>query len=115
MSAAPQLDLFRMDPKSPNCAFLVELLKGQDWRTAAELLKAIGHDDTESGRRSLRAVAEASEGRIAGGQKGYKLVDEMTIEEFKHYRDWMLSQARKMESRVIQADKVFYSRQPVPV
>jgi len=116
MSTASQIDLplFKADPKSPNFSFMIELLTGKDWQTSRELLTRIGRPDTDGNRRSLRAVAEASEGRIAGGQKGYKLVEQMTAEEFHHYRNWMLSQTTKMERRILQSDKVFYGRKPVP-
>lgn len=107
------LKLGDIDPKKIKFDFMIELLKGQDWRTAADLLKAIGCNDSESARRSLRNVAQASEGQIAGGQLGYKLVSEMTQEEYNHWRNWMKSQADEMTARVLASDKVFYRRRPV--
>ena len=82
--------------------------------TAAQILQEIGTADTDTARRRLRATAEASEGRIAGGQLGYKRVDAMTGEEFQHFRNWMLSQAGAMQRRIVQADKVWYARNPAP-
>jgi hypothetical protein len=98
----------------PDAEWLVNLLKGRDWLTAGDILRQIGSPDTDTARRKLRATAEASEGRVAGGQKGYKLVRQMTGEEFHHYRNWMLSQARRMESRIVLSDAVFYAKNPVP-
>ena len=109
----PLLPLFRIDPKSANFSFMIELLKGTGWRTAADLLKAIGAPDNDTNRRSLRALAEASGGLIAGGQQGYKLVEEMTAEEYNRYRNWMKSQADRMTGRILASDKVFYRRQPI--
>jgi hypothetical protein len=93
--------------------WMVALLQGRDWLTAAEVLRAVGAADTEGARRRLRASAEASAGRIAGGQRGYKLVEEMTREEFGHFRNWMLSQAGAMQRRIVAADRVWYARNAV--
>jgi hypothetical protein len=64
------------------------------------------------GDRKIRALAAASKGRIAGGQRGYKLIGEMTRDEFNHWRNWMLSQSAEMEARVVAADKIWFARQP---
>jgi len=100
--------------EKPDCSWLVEMLRGRDWMTAAEILVASGRPNTESQRRWIREVADWSDGQIGGGQKGYKLVKEMTIEEFDHVRNSMLSQAREMQRRVVEMDRQFYPRQPVP-
>jgi hypothetical protein len=94
--------------------WLVMLLKDRDWLTAGQILQEIGSTDTDAARRRLRATAEASAGRIAGGQRGYKLTEEMTREEFGHFRNWMLGQATAMQRRITLSDKVWYSRNPVP-
>lgn len=115
MTAAPQIELplFRVRPGSDNVEFLVELLRGQDWLTSCELCQKLQWNFTESNRRRFRSIADASGGRIAGGQRGYKLVREMTGEEYQHFRNWMKSQADHMTARIIEADHIFYSRQPV--
>ena len=107
-----ELGFFEADPIISE--WLVDLLKGRDWLKAGAILKEIGLPDSDSARRRLHATAEASKGRIAGGQQGYKLVAEMKQEEFYHFRDWMLSQAKAMQRRICQADKVWYNRQAVP-
>jgi hypothetical protein len=111
---APQLafDFFAVKPI--NADWLVSLLKDKGWVRASDILLQIGAPDTDTGRRQLRATAEASEGRVASGQLGYKLFEHMTKAEFDHFCAWMLSQAGKMQLRVTQVQKVFYARHPVP-
>ena len=108
------LPLFKTDAKQPAVDWMIAFLCGRDWTTASEMCQQIGVANTDGHRRSLRAAAEASEGRIAGGQRGYKLVAEMTKEEYNHFRNWMLSQTAKMEYRIVQSDRVFFGRQPIP-
>lgn len=110
----PKLPLPEIAPNDPNIDFLVQLLTGKDWLTAAAVITATEHvTGTRWCDRKVRALAKASKGRIAGGQKGYKLVMEMTAEEYQHYRNWMLSQSDEMKQRVIDSDKIFYARKPV--
>jgi hypothetical protein len=116
----PQLELpmFKIRPASENVQALIELLRGHDWLTSRQLAAQIGWSDEtprerEDNGRKLRAIAAASNGRIAGGQRGYKLVSEMTGDEFHHFRNWMKSQADTMTARIVEADRVFYSRQAV--
>jgi hypothetical protein len=109
-------DGFEIRPDDPNILFLVEQLAGSGWRTAKELsasIEARVNVGRKVGERYLRALASASGGQIAGGQRGYKLVREMTVEEYQHWRNWMKSQSDEMCRRVLQSDKVFYGRQPV--
>lgn len=93
--------------------FLVTILKGKDWMTCVQILQVMGLPPTESNRRSVRDIVSNAEDEIAGGQEGYKLIDEMTRDEYLHWRNWMRSQARVMLRRVIKSDKRFYSRAPV--
>jgi hypothetical protein len=108
-----ELALVKPPPKNADWLFLVKILEGKDWLTAAEVLLAMGLPATDQNKRSVRALAEQSEGRIAGGQKGYKLVVAMTKEEFDHYQNWMIRQAETMKRRVIASQRVFYSRPKV--
>jgi hypothetical protein len=108
-----QPELFRVEPDDPNVEWLVRELAGMDWLTAAEILRHAQRPVTDGNKRWLRALAAASKGRVAGGQRGYKLVEEMTVEEYHHWRDWMKSQADFMTARILEADKVFYRRQKV--
>ncbi|MCW5558171.1 MAG: hypothetical protein KIT22_10120 [Verrucomicrobiae bacterium] len=88
---------------------VVCLLRGKDWITAAELLEAMGLPVTESAKRRIRAIASDSGGRIGGGQRGYKLVVEMTAEEYGHYDRWMAHQEAEMQRRRMESSQVFYS------
>ena len=55
---------------------MIASLRGAGWLTAKQL-----GADRESDKRILRAIAEASEGQIISGQKGYKLTLEATPED----------------------------------
>lgn len=100
-------------PSKLDCSRLVDVLRGRDWRTSKEILFAFGESNSESNRRKVRAMASASAGKVAGGQKGYKLVEEMTREEFQHYRNWMASQAEEMRRRVVLSDHLWFKRKSV--
>ena len=106
--------LFAVDPDNPNVEWLVGALRHEGgWLTAAQLCERAGRPVNDQNRRWVRALADASEGRVAGGQRGYKLVEQMIAEEYEHYRNWMLAQAGAMERRVIESDRVFYGRKAV--
>lgn len=110
-------DLLTWSPPAPSQAAiqgLLDVLSGGEWRTAVEVCSALGMDPTDTNRRKIRFLADASGGRIAGGQKGYKLVAKMQAEEYHHTRNWLLSQAREMQRRVLEMDKVWFARQPAP-
>jgi hypothetical protein len=113
MSRDSQLPLFDEKPKSQNVEWFVALLHGRDWVTAGELLAECRLDVTENNKRKLRALSEASEGRVCGHQKGYKLTSNMTHEEYNWWRNEWLKADAAIKSRVLQSDKVFYGRQPV--
>ena len=77
-----------------------------DWATAAQL-GAIG--DTQ--KRKLRALAEASDGQVISGQRGYRLARLATLAELDHAEAWLRSQARCMEERAVQIRLVRNARQ----
>lgn len=93
--------------------WMVTVLTRANWMSSESILSQAFKDCTETNKRKLRYLANHSEGRIAGGQRGYKLVVDMTADEFNHWRNAMASQAREMQTRVLQADKVFYRRQSI--
>lgn len=66
---------------------------GGKWATARHLSVA-GYTD-----RKLRAIAEASNGRIISGQKGYALLENCTPDEIDHAAGWLESQGKKMLQR----------------
>jgi hypothetical protein len=108
------LPLFQERPSNTNVEWLVTFLQGRDWTTAAEILAANQLPVTENHKRRLRAFADASGGRIAGHQKGYKLVKAMTGEEYTWWRNEWLKASDSIKERVIQSDHIFYGRQAVP-
>lgn len=87
----------RRKPSDDLCETFVGALAGKGWVTARELRDATGIDD-----RVLRMCAEASEGRVISGQKGYKLTAEATPGEIHHACAWLLSQAQRMTDRARQ-------------
>lgn len=96
-----------------NVAYLMAQLAGQDWQTAQQISERIGWTKpgtplAENEKRWMRACASASEGQIAGGQKGYKLIKSMPAEEYAHWRNAMMSQSDDMKRRVIESDIVFF-------
>lgn len=100
----------------PNVPYLIGVLQGRDWTTAREVVEIVRmQTNVKWCDRKVRELAQLSKGQIAGGQLGYKLVSLMTGEEFHHARNWMNSQATMMQRRVVEMDRVFYSRKPVEV
>lgn len=85
---------------------LIAKLAGRGWQTAEQL-----GADTESKKRSLRAVAEESEGQIISGQRGYKLTIEATEAELDEI-DWLRSQGKKMVRRWAKTRRVWHQHHP---
>jgi hypothetical protein len=106
MPAACQLEMVPIIAES-EVERMVLRLGGRDWITAAQLLRECDGPIGEAGKRQLRAIAEASEGRIAGGQQGYRLVADMTREELDHVCNAQMSQCSKMTERVRQMQAVW--------
>jgi hypothetical protein len=102
MISDPQLELPILPPRyeDPNIEYLVELLYGMDWVTAAELTQLISARIKENwSERKIRGLAEAASPEIISGQLGYRHIDSATLEEIHHFVQWMESQARKMIRR----------------
>lgn len=78
-------------------ARLRALLDGRGWRTARDLAAAMQTDD-----RTIRALANASQGQIIGGQRGYCLVSQASVQDVEHVERFLLSQARAMIERARQ-------------
>lgn len=110
---APTVPLFAVKAGHPNVELLVKLLHGQDWQTATQVLTAWSQTASDHNKRWVRALANASGGRVAGGQRGYKLIAEMTQAEYSHWRAWMTHQADEMRRRVIKADRVWFARKAI--
>jgi hypothetical protein len=91
--------------------WLVKFLDGRDWITAAHILVLLKKaPDSENEKRRIRALADASEGRICGHQKGYKLATSMTNVEYTWWRNEWLKSSDAIRARVMESDKIFYGR-----
>jgi hypothetical protein len=93
----PQLEfsLSRAEVCDPNVQFFIEhLRRNPTWHTSKQIFQTLHWDE-----RTVRAYAEASDGFIISGQKGYKHIDHATPEEIHHTTAWMESQAKKMAQR----------------
>jgi len=78
---------------------LCATLKGRGWVYARDLAATSATLDD----RKLRAIANASDGRIISGQKGYRLLDgSAAIEDADRSATWLESQARQMLRRAAQ-------------
>lgn len=108
--AQPELGLFASAPGSEGLGRVLLLLDGRGWVLAADLLRLLELPVTESSKRKLREIANQSGGEIASGQGGYKLVRDMTHDEYHHFRNWMKRQADEMTARILRSDRVFFGR-----
>lgn len=99
-----QFDLFN-PPTKPALASgeldtLLRTLRGRDWMTRRQLEKETNFTD-----RTIRGLANASDGQIISGQKGYKLTRESTLEEIRHAANWLKHQAAEMQRRAIAIER----------
>jgi hypothetical protein len=109
------LPLFQEKPTSKNVEWFVAFLEGRDWITANDIFKDLGYTTvTENNKRKLRALADASAGRVCGHQKGYKLTRSMTKDEFDWWRNEILKISASLKARVVESDIVFFGRQGLP-
>lgn len=88
---------------------VVNLLRGQNWMTAEDILNHLELPVAETLKRRIRKIASDSGGRIGSGQRGYKLVAEMTAEEFSHCDRWMAHQESEMQRRRLEMTRVFHA------
>jgi len=105
-----QKELFTIAPADPNVEWLVESLRAaQEWRSADDILEAAGKPQTDYWRRWVRALAEASEGRVmsAPGSPGYKLTEQCTPEEMR-LAEAIRHQCSKMEARYVAIMRVWH-------
>jgi vacuolar-type H+-ATPase subunit C/Vma6 len=100
MQTQPEFPLILADPAPDLLADLLTLLRSRrTWLTASEILEAMGQPVTETGRRTIRKLAEQSDGQILSGQHGYRHLSHATAEEITHAANWLESQAFLMSSR----------------
>jgi hypothetical protein len=75
------------------------------WTTRAEFRQLIGLDD-----RAVRLGREASNGRIAYGQNGLKLIQDLTLDEYREYEGRLDADVRAAQLRKAQAQMRYHSR-----
>jgi len=95
-----------------NAAAIAALLRrSPDWLSAAAILARLQWPDTEANRRAVRYCIEQlflqqstnlsihQSDLVISGQRGYKHIDNSTVEEVRHFAHWMKSQGGKMVAR----------------
>lgn len=86
-------------------AQLIAALSGRGWIKAKALALTLGCDD-----RTIRARANASEGRIVSGQQGYALIESVTVEEANRAANWLEHQAKEMARRAAEIRRAMHRR-----
>lgn len=92
-----QIDLLSVADRSVDPSeveILIQCLRGKGWITRRLIERALGWND-----RTIRAVAQVSQGRVISGQKGYSLIEEATVEDANHAANWLKHQADQMTKR----------------
>jgi hypothetical protein len=98
MTAALQTELHLEAPSDESVDVVVAVLaQAMDWVTAGELCVKLGFHPTDTNKRKLRNLANASAGKIISGQKGYKHIRHATPEEITHAANWLRHQAKEMD------------------
>ncbi len=94
------LPLFTAAAADPNVITFTDLLRAApDWLTAAQCLAALNLPVTEANKRLTRAWAEASDGDIISGQRGYRHARKATPDEIAHAANWLDHQGDRMKLR----------------
>ena len=107
-----QPSLFDTAPPPPVTApasdtVLTRLLTRYDtWLTARQLTELLELPNSESGRRQVRDLADQSKGQVAGGNQGYRLITQMTDEEYSHALLRMRSMASEIINRLHEMEQV---------
>ena len=84
---------------------LITALTDRGWVSAKHLCQQLGTDD-----RTIREAASLSEGRVISGQKGYALIEAVTVEEANHAASWLEHQAKAMLSRAAAIRRAMHRR-----
>ena len=74
------------------------ILADGQWHTA----KAIKETEPQLDERTMRAIAERSDGELLSVQKGYRLTRFATAAEARHAESWLQSQGKKMIARAVE-------------
>lgn len=92
----------RMREKVPQ---LIAALSGRGWMKGKALANMLDTDD-----RTIRAIANASDGAIISGQKGYALTHEASVQDVQHAANWLRHQAQAMTRRAMRIEQSMHRR-----
>lgn len=98
---------FSTQPTKDDVEGFVELLCGRGWVHAHVLVAELNIN-----KRHLRALAEASKGRVISGNQGYRVTSEAASLEVDTCCDRLGSQGRRMIDRCSNIRAIWYSAQP---
>ena len=79
-------------------------LRARGWVAGAILAQELGAD-----LRTLRDAAHESGGRILGGQRGYCITTQASLEDVTATVNRLYSQAREMRERAVEIERVRHS------
>jgi hypothetical protein len=102
-----QTEIFPKKEDPAELARLESALSNGKWMSAKRLFIYTGLND-----REVRYLAQASDGRIITGNKGYKLIRHASVIEVNECCDRLRSQASRMIGRVIQIQRRYHARRP---
>lgn len=116
MTAALQFELTLADPPLDESVDTVVAVLDQQigWLNAGELCVKIGSQPTDTNKRKIRNIANASQGKIISGQKGYKHIRHATPEEITHAANWLRHQAKEMDQRATEILKQYHQLPHTP-
>ena len=80
---------------------LLDALDRRGWVSAKVLARELDTDD-----RSIREAAHHSGGRVLGGQRGYALTQQASLDDVQAVTRWLLSQSARMRGRVVEIERV---------
>jgi hypothetical protein len=85
--------------------FLMAYLRKHKIAKASQIRGSLGYCP-----RTCRFIAEASEGKIIGSEKGYHLTASATPIAFANWERGFRSRIKKMQKRLIQTQKAWHGR-----
>lgn len=98
--------LFTRDRMADRVPALIQALSGRGWVKGRDLSRLLDCDD-----RTIRAIANASDGRIISGQQGYCLVECASVAEANHAAAWLEHQAAAMKRRAYAIRRAMHQQQ----
>lgn len=111
----PELPLANETPPDESVDLLIAVLdQSTGWLNAEELCVKLGSKPTDTNKRKIRNLANASTGKIISGQKGYKHIRHATPEEITHAANWLRHQAKEMDDRAAQILRQYHSLPHTP-